>query len=294
MSRKRPLEDSSHVLSVRDYYSQSFPVAHITRWLYPSLPRLEIALWYCSGAVSRWRTFYNEGDLKKMLVEEGPVRIEIGAEYAGDPTEDRNEGVPVSRQLVFDVDVPDFDDLRACKDEHPGASTCSKCWKLIDVATRILDSLLRGMGFKHLLWVYSGNKGVHCWVCDPRACALDDRKREYLCNYLQTPQDHPVLDEMFPTIQREQGLVETDPKVIWPRLDLHVSTQTKHLLKSPFCVHPKTGRICVPFDPEVGFDPTEGPTLSNLDLDPYLEFFDDFLEELNRATPSKNPCSFGT
>ena len=35
-----------------------------------------------------------------------------------------------------------------------------------------------------------------------------------------------------------------------PRLDAHVTTATNHLLKSPFCVHPKTGAIAVPFEVE--------------------------------------------
>ena len=39
-----------------------------------------------------------------------------------------------------------------------------------------------------------------------------------------------------------------------------------HLLKSPFCVHPKTGRVCVPIDPAKvdKFDPLEVPTISQL------------------------------
>jgi DNA primase small subunit len=40
----------------------------------------------------------------------------------------------------------------------------------------------------------------------------------------------------------------------------------KHLLKSPFCVHPKTGRICVPIDMQEcdDFNPMTVPTIQGL------------------------------
>ena len=76
-------------------------------------------------------------------------------------------------------------------------------------------------------------------------------------------------------IRIENWPTEVVFRYTYPRLDINVSKMQNHLLKSPFCVHPKTGRVCVPMSVETidDFDPFTVPTLPQLmrELDEYEE-----------------------
>jgi DNA primase small subunit len=64
----------------------------------------------------------------------------------------------------------------------------------------------------------------------------------------------------------------------YPRLDVNVSTGTNHLLKSPFCVHPKTGKVAVPVNPK---------TIGSLSLET-LPTMKKLIEELLKLTKAEN------
>ena len=79
--------------------------------------------------------------------------------------------------------MTDYDDIRTC---CTGANICPKCWAWVTMAINIMDvGLKEDFGFKHVMWVYSGRRGAHAWICDKRARSLDDQGRKAITNYFE-------------------------------------------------------------------------------------------------------------
>lgn len=381
---------------MRAFYQRLFPFRYLFQWLNHSpspstdFAHREFAFRLPNDAYLRYQSFPTADLFRKQCIQMLPSRFEIGPVYSTNPRDRKtlrkaSAFRPISKELVFDIDMTDYDDIRTC---CSGANICHKCWAFMTMTIEVVDVALReDFGFKHILWVYSGRRGVHAWVCDKRARELDDTKRRSIAGYLGLLKGgdqggkkvnirrplHPhlerslnILKEHFqssilldqdpwasdksahllqllpdPTLKAalqkkwdsapsrssyskwsdidtvaksgalsktSRDLLEAKQDILleytYPRLDAEVSKKLNHLLKSPFVVHPGTGRVCVPIDPTKAheFDPIEVPTVTQLlseidewkgdnedkkiadwektSLKPYVDYFRDFISTL--------------
>lgn len=389
------------------YYRRLFPYSQYYRWLnYGGVIKnyfqhREFSFTLKDDIYIRYQSFNNQNELEKEMQKMNPYKIDIGAVYSHRPNQHNTVKLGAfqaqEKELVFDIDMTDYDDVRSC---CSSADICSKCWTLMTMAIRIIDRALKeDFGFKHRLWVYSGRRGVHCWVCDESVRKLSSAVRSGIVEYLSLVkggQDvkkkvhlseklHPFVRKSINIINKyfeKYALIDQDilgnkescdkilalaPETIhdklqqafqnhhnslqrweevkqiarcpnnikndkcgpwldceimlqycFPRLDINVSKGINHLLKSPFSVHPKTGRISVPIDLQKvdQFDPFTVPTISSIcheldaistnekekeenkaesdikhrtrdykktSLAPYVKVFEQFLENLDKS-----------
>ena len=90
--------------------------------------------------------------------------------------------LPLLRELVFDIDMTDYDSIRTC---CTGAGICKRCWAFISAAVVVIDASIREhFGYQHLLWVYSGRRGIHLWISDREAMELTDEQRKAVVGWM--------------------------------------------------------------------------------------------------------------
>ncbi|KAI1285714.1 DNA primase small subunit [Halotydeus destructor] len=342
------------------YYKQLFPHQLFYDWLSYSnvdpeyFDHREFSFTLPGDIYIRYQSFSSADEFKKALIEKRPEKIDIGAVFSLKPKDAKKAGVVLfqakQRELVFDIDMTDYDEVRTC---CKGADICENCWPFMTIAGKVLNrALSEDFGFKHFLWVYSGRRGIHCWIGDKSSRELSVEARAALASYLTlieggqyktkkveilTKNLHPsigaavsIIDKYFDdlivgkqklmdTIEQRKAVInlcsnqelknlllknvltkkfktslcfwdevqsttkgffdasqksyhgkhyisEVKLQYCYPRLDINVSKGLNHLLKAPFCIHPKTGRVCIPIDITKidTFKPSSVPTVSKI------------------------------
>lgn len=387
---------------LKKYYSKFYPWKLIVDWVTKNdinnLKYREFCFTVEEDKYRRYQSFKNAHEFKNRITLLNPVKIDIGGIYNIEPrsfVEHKKEVELIceEKELIFDIDITDYDEVRKCCQKN---DVCSKCWKYIISGAKILDRILsEDFGFKKIFFDFSGRRGIHCWVCDKRACVLDNNGRKAIAKYISYERiddnknktkkikrnfaepiypsylsDISLIKNDFYEILKEQDLL-SDLKlkncfkniislyfsiidmnnindileksnwnslkkikkifeylstaenilksknninycyadaclyefmmyILYPRLDENVTIQIGHLLKGPFCVHPKTGYISVPmsidlmqkfsFDkiPKVDYLIEYENKDENEIFFEYINYFENFVKNLNDDKEEKD------
>lgn len=208
----------------RDYYKKCFPYKKIFNWLSYSrttksgksigsdyFNRREISYMVKSTTVDneefcmRHLCYNNAKEFEAEVQRLNPIRIDIGPVCDIIPSKSQDttaqKPIAIEREFVIDIDMTDYDNIRTC---CKGKTICESCWKYLTAAYEVLkESLEKDFGFKHILWVFSGRRGIHAWVCDERARIMENSVRSGISSYLNISVSNDNIDSfVIPAVNK--------------------------------------------------------------------------------------------
>lgn len=218
-----------------EYYTRHFPYRELARVLTrngDALCQREFALegdFYKRYVVAKdWE------DLRRQVIAHpGITSLHVGPVYSGRVARsaDHARSWPARRELVFDIDLfPDYEWLTLNRaDGSADMEACDRAWPVCAIGAFLLQYVLEtAFGFKEIMCVYSGRRGVHLWVCDNAAMDLADDARSAIVGYVRASLTEDKArattglrrfvetNEMLPAVQwafdellvREMGLLD--------------------------------------------------------------------------------------
>jgi len=171
----------------RDHYPWNALVAFLTRHG-DELCKREFAV---EGAYYRRYVVAKDADelKREVLAMRGLKSFHIGPVYTERVVRSsvHMDSWPVRRELVFDLDLTDYDFLTLETPEGDvDANACDKAWCVCAVGIFILQRLLKNaFGFQEFVVVYSGRRGAHLYVCDDKAMDLTDDVRAAITDFFK-------------------------------------------------------------------------------------------------------------
>ena len=185
------------------YYKNLFPTKSVHAWASRAWvvdgPEAYKREWgwegYDGSPFVRWLSCPTSESLGKMVAGGSVGKINMGAMFTTDPGRRFQTTVDMEttrREFVIDIDWTDY------KGSSTKIAECDRAWPLIAVGLETVGRVLReAFGFEHLLFVYSGRRGGHVWVCDERASLMNDQERSAVSDFLSAKEKNGELQWRF-------------------------------------------------------------------------------------------------
>jgi DNA primase small subunit len=204
------------LITPKTYYRDHFPWDHLVAFLTrhgDELCKREFAIegdYYKRYVVAKDAT-----ELKRLVSEfSGVTSFHVGPVYSDRVVRnsEKQQSRPVRRELVFDIDLTDYDflDLNTAEGDID-MEACDAAWPVCATAVFVLQWLLKdAFGFKEFMVVYSGRRGVHVYVCDDKAMNLTNEERSAIVDFLKFDESGDKLraSAQLAGMMKTQGLNE--------------------------------------------------------------------------------------